>query len=160
MALANDNYYGYISSLLVSQQVTWLECACANLVWSTILVYYLEEPYGHLMCESLEGAQARTQVRGNLFSFALPWGDIDQRCAEALDNWSTASEEVRSAWELPHDETILAALLNVHIVGGTTDLATHLKGATIRPAIVIQLIDRCAQVVIRGTQQRSIRRKR
>ena len=38
MALANDNYYGYISSLLVSQQVTWLECACANLVWSTILV--------------------------------------------------------------------------------------------------------------------------
>ena len=38
--------------------------------------------------------------------------------------------------QLPHDETLLATLLNVHVVGGTTDLAAHLEGATMRPAIV------------------------
>ena len=141
LALANDNFYGYINELLVKEEVTWLECACSNLVWSTILVYYLEQPYGHLMLEPVEGAQSRTQARGNLFSFSLPWEDIEKRCSEAQQDWSRTSEAVRNAWQLPHEETILATLLNVHIVGGTTDLATHLKGAKMRPAIVLRLID-------------------
>ena len=80
MSLSNDNYYGYVHWLLVTEQVTWLECAAASLCWSTILVYYLEEPYGHLMLEDVAGASARTQVRGNLFSFALPWEDIEKCC--------------------------------------------------------------------------------
>ena len=89
----------------------------------------------------MEGAQGRTQARGNLFSFSLPWEDIEQRCSEAQQNWSRTSDAVRNAWQLPHEETILATLLNVHIVGGTTDLATHLKGAKMRPAVVLSLID-------------------
>jgi len=141
LALANDNFYGYIRELLVKENVTWLECACSNLVWSTILVYYLEEPYGNLMQDSMEGAQARTQARGNLFSFSLPWEDIEQRCSEAQQNWSKTSQAVRNAWQLPHEETILSTLLNVHIVGGTTDLAAHLQGAKMRPAVVLKLID-------------------
>ena len=72
MSLANDNYYGYVARLLVKEHVIWLECAAASLCWSTILVYYVEEPYGHLMLESVEGASARAQVRGNLFSFGMP----------------------------------------------------------------------------------------
>ena len=75
------------------------------------MVYYLEEPYGHLMLETLEGPQAQTQVRGNLFSFALPWEDIEKRCREASADW-------RRAIKLPHDEEILSSLVNVHIVGG------------------------------------------
>ena len=31
-------------------------------------------------------------------------------------------------------------MLNVHIVGGTTDISEHLDGATIRPAVVEELI--------------------
>ena len=42
--------------------------------------------------------------------------------------------------QVPHDEVALATLLNVHIVGGTTDLGIHLEGATMRPAIVEELI--------------------
>ena len=60
MSLANDNFYGHALKLLVARRVTWLECAASSLVWSTIMVYYLEQPYGHLMLESMEGAQART----------------------------------------------------------------------------------------------------
>ena len=95
MAIANDNYYGYMMRLLVEKRVTWLECACASLVWTTIMVYYLEEPYGHLMLEGKEGAQSRTQVRGNLFSFSLPWEDIEKRCSDANKNWSMALDEAK-----------------------------------------------------------------
>jgi hypothetical protein len=148
MALGNDNYYGYVQWLLVTEQVTWLECAAASLCWSTILVYYLEEPYGHLMLENVSGASARTQVRGNLFSFAMPWEDIEHCCAIV----TTAAEhtrehraaEVEQHWrkrhQVPHDEATLATLLNVHIVGGSVDLSTHLEGATMRPSIVEKLI--------------------
>ncbi len=85
MLLSNDHYYGYVDALLASGQVTWLECACASLCWSTLLVYYLEESYGHLMLESMEGPQSRTQVRGNLFSFSLPWEDVERCCRAAVE---------------------------------------------------------------------------
>ena len=38
MSLANDNYYGYANWLIVTENVTWLECAAASICWSTILV--------------------------------------------------------------------------------------------------------------------------
>ena len=87
LALANDNYYGYVCKELVRHQATWLECAAAGLVWTTIIVFYLESPYGHLMLETMEGAEARTQARGNLFSFSMPWEDIEKRCKEADETW-------------------------------------------------------------------------
>ena len=147
MSLANDNYYGYVKWLLVTKRVTWLERACASLCWSTILVYYVEEPYGHLMLEEAAGASERTKVRGNLFSFAMPWEDIEKNCGTVLQMASVAAEqrkqEISSQILLPHDEEMLATLLNVHIVGGSTDLATHLEGATIRPAVIEELIGCC-----------------
>ena len=141
LSLANDNFYGYALKLLVERRVTWLECAASSLVWSTIMVYYLEQPYGHLMLESMEGAQARTQVRGNLFSFMLPWEDIERRCVEAQDSWETAIKASRKSLELPHSEEVLATLVNVHIVGGTIDLVKYLEGATMRIEVVMKLID-------------------
>ena len=63
MAIANDNYYDYVNRLLVQHHVTWLEIAASTLSWTTILVCYLEQPYGHLMLESMEGPQARAKVR-------------------------------------------------------------------------------------------------
>ena len=48
------------------------EIACSSryqsLVWSATWACYLEELYGHLMLESMEGTRSRTQVRGNLFT--------------------------------------------------------------------------------------------
>ena len=82
MAISNGNYYGYVHPYLVHVEATWLECAGASLCWSTILVYYLEEPYGHLMLDEMAGASARTKVRGNLFSFTMPWEDIEKCCTE------------------------------------------------------------------------------
>ncbi len=103
------------------------------------MVYYLEKPYGRLMLESMEGPRARTQVRGNLFSFALPWEDIENRCREARAAWSENLQAVKNTTCLPHSEEILATLVNVHIVGGTKDLVEHLAGATMRTEVVLGL---------------------
>ena len=148
MALANDNFYGYVKWVLVSKRVTWLELACASICWSTIFGFYLEEPFGHLMLEEVTGACARTKVRGNLFSFAMPWEDIEANCHIVMTGArSSAARDTRDiktitrqCAQVPHDEVTLATLLNVHIVGGTTDLAKHLEGATMRLAIVEELI--------------------
>jgi len=140
MALANDNYYGYALKLLVEKRITWLECAAASLVWTTIMVYYLEAPYGHLMLEEMEGAQARTAARGSLFSFELPWDDVSKRCKEAETAWHTAAQAARQSCALPHDEDVLATLVNVHIVGGSVQTVTELEGATMRTAVVLALI--------------------
>ena len=140
MAIANDNYYGYALKLLVQKRITWLECAAASLVWTTIMVYYLEAPYGHLMLEELEGARARTTARGNLFSFELPWEDVAERCRDAQKQWKTARSAAYNSCRLPHDENVLATLVNVHIVGGSAEAVSELQGATMRTAVVLALI--------------------
>ena len=141
MALANDHMYGYVAKLLIQKQVTWLECAAASLVWSTILANYMEAPYGHLMFETMDGPEARTMARGNLFSFSMPREEIEGRCREADQNWQKNTKtDARQVMALPHDEDALAALVNVHIVGGTKDLIDHPAGATTRCHVALGLI--------------------
>ena len=144
MAIANDHSYGYVCKLLAQEGATWLDKAAASLCWTTMLVYYLETPWGHLMTESVQGAQARTAARGNLFSFSTPWEDIEERCGEvvaastmiARGGREPSGQHVR----LPHGEGVLATLVHVHIIGGSKDLAQHLAGVKIRPAVVRHLI--------------------
>ena len=101
-----------------------------------MLVYYIEAPYGHLMLERMTSPAARTDVRGNLFSFPMPWPAIENQCWRALDKHTKVA--------LPHDGKILAMLFQVQVVGGATDVdkqVEHLEGATLRPAVVVRLIE-------------------
>ena len=96
------------------------------------MVYYLAAPYGHLMLQQMEGTQARTTARGNLFSFELPWEDVSARCKEADTAWYAAATAAKRSCALPHDEDVLATLVNVHIVGGSAEAVAELDGATLR----------------------------
>ena len=144
MSLSNDHYYGHVNKYIVEKNVTWLECAASCMVWSTMLVYYLEEPYGHLMAEVMGKPQGRTQVRGNLFSFSMPWEDIENCCHQAIKaaNKTQAKDlrKIEKELGLPHTEETLALLVNVHIVGGNKDLALCLKGLTMRVEVIQNLI--------------------
>ena len=115
MSLCNDHYYGHVNRFIVDEKVTWLECAASCMVWSTILVFYLELPYGHLMNEVMGSASARTQVKGNLFSFTMPWEDIERcchlACVHASEPHQEALNEIRSQLSLPHSEDTLATLV-------------------------------------------------
>ncbi|CAJ1395073.1 unnamed protein product [Effrenium voratum] len=57
MALANDHFYGYVPRMLLSEEVTWLEVAAASTIWTSMLVYYLEAPFGHLQLEHMRGEE-------------------------------------------------------------------------------------------------------
>ena len=46
MALAHDNWYGYVQEIIARLDVRWIECACASLCWTTQVIYQLEEPHG------------------------------------------------------------------------------------------------------------------
>ena len=110
-----------------------------------MLVYYLESPYGHLMDVALGKPQGRTHVKGNLFSFNMPWEDIEKSCHQAIlhakEPHTAALAKLQSELGLPHSEDTLALLVNVHIVGGSKDLALHLKGLTMRVKVLQELIE-------------------
>jgi hypothetical protein len=160
MSLVNDHYYSYIDKFLVEQNVSWLECAASSICWSTMLVYYLEDPYGHLMGETMGKPEGRTKVRGNLFSFNMPWQDIERCCANACRHATSPHREnlreIQSNMALPHDEETLALLVNVHIRGGSKDLATHLSGLTLRVAVVQALIEIMRRSGYAGYENRGI----
>ena len=144
MCVSNDHYYGHVHRYLVEKDVSWLECAACSTVWCTMLVYYLEAPFGNLIDVPLGKPQGRTQVKGNLFSFSMPWEDIENCCRQASQRASDSQrkeniKKLQAESGLPHGEEILALLVNVHIVGGTKDLALHLKGLTLRIDVLEEL---------------------
>ena len=145
MSISNDHYYGHVNKYIIENNATWLECAASCMVWSTILVYYLEVPYGHLMNEISGQPQGRTHVKGNLFSFNMPWEDIEKCCHQAVSHakqpHKSELEKLQNELGLPHSEETLALLVNVHIVGGDKDLALHLKGLTLRVHVMQDLIE-------------------
>ena len=73
--------------------------------------------------------QWRTHVKGNLFSFNMPWEYIERCCHQAIlhakQPHTEALSKLQSELGLPHSEETLALLVNVHIVGGNKDLALH-----------------------------------
>lgn len=78
-ALANDNFIGYAHAFIVAQKVTWLEATIASPVFSGLITYYIEGDQGdkhNLMQVPVGHAQKSWGVRGNLFSFLLPWDEV------------------------------------------------------------------------------------
>ncbi|CAE7035435.1 esrp2 [Symbiodinium sp. CCMP2592] len=127
MAIANDHLYGFVHKILVEKHVSWLEAAACSPVWTGILVYYLESPYGDLVNERLSGPQSRTGSRGNLYSFEMPWESIEMQCADL-------------SAELPHAETDLGRLMHIHVVGAGRESFPSLEGATLRADVLQELI--------------------
>ena len=48
-ALANDNWWGYVTSVLYEYKVRWIEAAAACPVFTALICYYVEGDRGHLM---------------------------------------------------------------------------------------------------------------
>ena len=145
MSISNDHYYGHVNRLSVENNVTWLECAATCLVWSTMLVYNLETPYGHRMEAHFWKAGEQNNSKRQSFSFSMPWEDIENFCHHAVthtDNiHKSALQQIQNELGVPHSEETLALLVNVHIVGGNKDLALHLKGLTMRVHVLQRLVE-------------------
>ena len=148
MALANDNWYGYVQDVVAHHGARWIECACASICWTSLITYQLEEPYGHLMNESMQGARSRTAARGNVYSFMMPWEDILVNLKKAESHGTRVA--------LPHDGSVLAVLLRVHIVGGSLDVTKHLRDVHLRVGVVRCLLEELIQRGFPGYDKYSV----
>ena len=145
MSLVNDHYYGFVDRFIVENEVTWLELATCSPIWTTLMVYYIEAPYGNTMNTTVGGASGRTAVKGNLFSFPLAMEDMARSVTEAMTQSGRMPAHVREVAEkargIPHSEEVLALLVHVQVINGSADLAKHVKGLTLRLHVLEKLCD-------------------
>ena len=112
-ALANDNFYGFPDDTIVKYGVRWIELAAASPILNCIVCYYVEGDRGH--CLLLCGRRSLLRnnpinVRGNAYSFAMPWESIAAKLGQVIAgeiDWD----------ELPQNEELLSrtVLFNLRI---------------------------------------------
>ena len=114
-ALANDKFWGYVTSLLYKYRVRWIEAAAACPVFTALITHYVERNRGHLLNAEQHRPQRAYAVRGNVYSFHMPWEEI----ARSLDKVLRAEDAV----SLPHPpETLASAVLFSLRIGDVVDL--------------------------------------
>ena len=95
-----SDYIGYVHPCIPALKVTWIEATIAAPVFSGLVTYYVEggpSQRRNLMDTRLGGAERSYKVRGNLFSFLLPWEDVirqlSDKCEEGdLSEWPWSPE--------------------------------------------------------------------
>ena len=132
MALVNDNMFGYTSSLIARYRVRWIEMAAVLPIWTTMMVYYVEGDYGHLMNEEYQKPRWRTKVHGHCFSFIMPWEQVVRDLLGKVTN--------KDLKLLPHDEECLTYMLSVHLKVAGRDFHQHLKQVHLRPFVLVLLL--------------------
>ena len=79
MAFCNDNFWGYTADLIYRYNVSFLEAAIAQPVWTSILICYVEGDFGHMPGEDMHQQKYRTQ------GFNMPWTEtLDELMRSAL----------------------------------------------------------------------------
>ena len=102
-ALACDNFIGYAHEFILEHRVTWLEATIALPVFSGLVTYYIEGPPAarrNLMDTPVAQAHLSYGVRGNLFSFLLPWEQVLRQLHDKVEDgdlsqWPLSPEHVR-----------------------------------------------------------------
>ena len=102
MALANENMWGYVASIVTQYQVQWIEMAAVLPYGTCIIVCYVEGDRGHLMNEIHKENQHSTAVHGHALSFTMPWEDLVK----------SLRQRVKS---IPRDPQCLKYMLRLHL---------------------------------------------
>ncbi len=139
MALTNNNFIGYVFPTIVKYKVKWIEAAAAAPFFTSMICFYIDGDKGHLMEEELFNPQHRHAVRGNVFSYQMPWEKIIERL-EA----TTKDKELAL---LPHDPEKLAHMVRLHLRVGSVDLAKHIPEIKLRAHVVLAL---CCDLIDAG----------
>ena len=101
-------------------------------VWTSMIVYYVEGDFGHLMNEVSQKPRWRTKVRGHCFSFIMPWEDI----VKDLNGKMTCKDLAA----FPRDEDCLSYMLSLHLKVAGKDFHQHLKQVHLRPFVLVLLL--------------------
>ena len=116
--------------------MTWLEATIAAPVFSGLVTYYIE---GHdnnqynLMDSTLGKAERSWGVRGNIFSFLLPWEKVLTQLFEKVEDGDL------SQWPLSPAEAM--KLVRVRFVRGPAALIQKFRDLYVRSAVVKRLAE-------------------
>ena len=133
-ALANDNVIGYVHRFLVEHNVTWLEATIAGPVFSGLVTYYVEgnESERHHMMETAVGKPERAwAIRGNLFSFLLPWEEIMAQLFKKIEDGDLS--------EWPLNRYAAAKVVTVRLVRGPEQILQKFRELHVRSWVVRRL---------------------
>ena len=76
-------------------------------LWTNMIVYYVEGNEGHVMNEITGELQWRTAVRGQCFSFVMPWSQMLREYKNRMgsDDWA----------QLPRGQDCLQYMFRLHL---------------------------------------------
>ena len=97
-----------------------------------MIVYYVEEDFGHLMTEEMNKPRWRRNVRGHCFSFIMPW--------ETILKDLTSRIQQEDLIDLPRDDECLSYLVRFHLRVAGKDFHQHLKQVHLRPFVLVLLL--------------------
>ena len=115
----------------MKNKVTWLEATIACPIFTGLIVYYVEgapNERGHLMNEPLANSQRSWSVRGNVFSFMLPWETVMAHLSRAF-----AAGDF-SQW--PLDQDTAATIVRLRMIRGHEALVSQFKELRVRSQVV------------------------
>ena len=130
-ALANDNFIGYASKFIVEKKVTWLEATIAAPVFSGLVTYYVEggpAQRRNLMDTPLGKAERSWKVRGNLFSFLLPWEQVMSQLCEKCEDGDL------SRWPMSPD--IACQVVRVKFAKGSDVMLEKFRDLHVRSSVI------------------------
>ena len=133
-ALANDNFVGYAHAYIVENSVTWLEATIACPVFSGLITYYIEgdpSQRGHMMESPLGQPQRAWAVRGNIFSFLLPWEKVMSQLSKSFQQGDFTQ------W--PLDQDTACEIVRVRFHRGQESLLNKFKELKVRSQVVKQM---------------------
>ena len=118
----------------MAQKVTWLEATIASPVFSGLITYYIEGDQGdkhNLMQVPVGHAQKSWGVRGNLFSFLLPWDEVLRQLFEKIEDGDL------SEWPLAPE--VARQVVRVSFLRGPESLLSKFKELLVRSWVVKKL---------------------
>ena len=95
-------------------------------MFTALITYYVEGDRGHLLNAEQHRPQRGYAVRGNVYSFHMPWEEIGKSLGQVLQNEQDEA--------LPHPPDTLASMDLFSLrIGDVVDLNKWLPQAKLRP---------------------------
>ena len=127
-------FWGYATDIIYKYRVRWIESAAACPVFTCLITYYVEGDRGHLMNVEHHRPNRAYAVRGNVYSFYMPWEEVASKLGNVLENDNLVV--------LPHTEETLASLVLFSLrIGDVVDLNKWMPQARLRPHVVLKLLE-------------------
>ena len=138
-ALINDNFQGYIQPWIYEMGVTWMEKTVSSPYWTAITLFSIGQRGAdrktrrrHLMHDAMYGSVGRVAFKGQVFSAPMDWPHI----LDQLEKIEKDEDRI----QLPLLGEALMSRVRLSITSGLVDLNKHMKQATVRRDVVVQLI--------------------